>query len=187
MKYLKFWVIGVILIIGGVIVMQGQKETKVKLETTMGDIVIALDKSMPVTSGNFETLVKKGFYDGVIFHRVIPNFMIQGGDPLTKDDSKMNLWGTGGPGYTLPAEIKIKNTIGTVATARLGDQVNPEKQSSGSQFYINTADNVSLDDNYTVFGKVVSGMDVVTKIENTPTEAGDRPINAVVLESISLK
>jgi len=139
---------------------------------------------------NFLKLAKEGFYNGTKFHRVIKGFMIQGGDPLSKDDIKIDLWGTGGPGYTVPAEIKLKNTIGTVATARLGDNINPKKDSSGSQFFINTVDNPFLDNNYTVFGKIVSGMDVVTKIENAPTllpGTADRPAGAVVIESISLE
>ena len=158
------------------------------LHTNKGDIIIEFFESQtPKTVANFTKLAKEGFYDGTKFHRVIKGFMIQGGDPLSKDDSKMDLWGSGGPGYIVPAEIGVKNTRGTIATARLGDQVNPKKDSSGSQFFINTVDNAFLDGNYTVFGKVVTGMDVVTKIENTPTNAGDRPLTPAVIEKISLK
>jgi cyclophilin family peptidyl-prolyl cis-trans isomerase len=115
--------------------------------------------------------------------------MIQGGDPLSKDDSKVNLWGTGGPGYSFADELggenkNNKNDKGTIAMANSGPNTN------GSQFFINVAANNFLDDKHVVFGKVVSGMDVVTKIENTPTSLpgiADRPVNAVVLESISLR
>lgn len=168
-----------------------EKIMSATLHTSKGDIKIEFfEAQTPKTVANFLKLAKEGFYNGTKFHRVIKGFMIQGGDPLSKDDIKIDLWGTGGPGYTVPAEIKLKNTIGTVATARLGDNINPKKDSSGSQFFINTVDNPFLDNNYTVFGKIVSGMDVVTKIENAPTllpGTADRPASAVVIESISLE
>jgi len=109
--------------------------------------------------------------------------MIQGGDPLTKDDTKMAMWGTGDPGYKFADEISKdnKNNIGTIAMANSGPNTN------GSQFFINTAANNFLDTKHTVFGKVVSGMDVVTKIENVKTGEADRPVEAVVIESITLK
>ena len=111
--------------------------------------------------------------------------MIQGGDPLSKDDSKINLWGRGDPGYKFADEIGVsnKNDIGTIAMANSGPDTN------GSQFFINTAQNNFLDAKHTVFGRVVSGMEVVAKIENTPTTGApfDRPINAVVINSVTLK
>ena len=165
-----------------------KKVMQATLHTNMGDIEIEFfEQDAPKTVENFIKLAKEGFYDGVKFHRVIKDFMIQAGDPNSKDDTKMSLWGQGGPGYTVPAEIKIKHTKGTVATARLSDQVNPLKASSGSQFFINAKDNPFLDDNYTVFGKVVSGMEVVTKIENAATGANDIPLTAVVINNITLK
>jgi cyclophilin family peptidyl-prolyl cis-trans isomerase len=137
----------------------------VVLETTQGTIVIQLDeRSAPKTCANFKKLVKQGFYDGTYFHRVIPNFMIQGGDPNSKnalpgDD------GQGGPDYTIPAEIKLPHVRGAVATARLGDAQNPTKASSGSQFFIDLANLRSLDQGgYTVFGQVISGMETVDRI-----------------------
>jgi cyclophilin family peptidyl-prolyl cis-trans isomerase len=135
------------------------------LETTQGKIVIKLaDADAPKTSANFRKLVREKYYDGTSFHRVIAGFMIQGGDPNSKDKDPTND-GIGGPGYTVPAEIKLKHVRGAVATARQGDQVNPAKASSGSQFFIDVADLKSLDDGgYTVFGNVISGMDVVDKI-----------------------
>ena len=168
-----------------------KKMTKATLHTNMGDIEIEFfEQDAPKTVENFLKLAKEGFYDGVKFHRVIKDFMIQTGDPNSKDDTKMSLWGQGGPGYTVPAEIKIKHTRGTVATARLSDQVNPSKASSGSQFFINVADNAFLDGGYTVFGKVVAGMDVVDFIQNVETvEKGsaDRPVKAIIINSITLK
>lgn len=156
------------------------------LKTNLGDIEIKFySEDAPNTVGNFLSLAAENFYDGTKFHRVIKGFMIQGGDPLSKDSDPTND-GTGGPGYTIPAEIGHKNTRGTIATARLGDKVNPKKDSSGSQFYINTVNNTSLDGEYTVFGEVVNGMDVVEKIENVKTGANDRPAEDVIIESIKL-
>lgn len=127
------------------------------IHTTKGDIVCELNYTIaPLSVTNFVQLAKGGFYDGLIFHRVVPNFVIQGGDP----DGK----GTGGPGYTIPAEIALPHVQGALAWARLPDQVNPKKRSSGSQFYI-TLDKVPyLDGEYSVFGQTISGMDVVKKI-----------------------
>lgn len=137
----------------------------VVLETAQGEIVIKLHtKDAPKTSANFVKLVKQGFYDGTAFHRVIANFMIQGGDPNSKDANPAND-GVGGPGYTVPAEIKLPHLRGAVATARQGDQVNPKRESSGSQFFIDLAKLPSLDQGgYTVFGQVIKGMEAVDKI-----------------------
>jgi cyclophilin family peptidyl-prolyl cis-trans isomerase len=137
----------------------------VVLETTLGTIVIRLaDSDAPKTAANFRKLVREKFYDGTSFHRVISGFMIQGGDPNSKDKDPGND-GIGGPGYTVPAEIKLKHVRGAVATARQGDQVNPTRASSGSQFFIDVADLPSLDaGGYTVFGSVIAGMDAVDKI-----------------------
>lgn len=156
------------------------------LHTNKGDITIEFfDKQVPNTVANFIKLAKEGFYNGTKFHRVIKGFMIQGGDPLTKDDSKMDMWGTGGPGYKFPDEITSsnKNEIGTISMANSGPNTN------GSQFFINVAANNFLNSKHTVFGKVVSGMDVVKKIETTTTtgEPYNRPTTAVIIESITLK
>lgn len=128
------------------------------IHTSKGDITCQLDcKSAPLSATNFIQLVKGGFYNGLTFHRVVPNFVIQGGDPKGT--------GTGGPGYTIPAEIGLAHAQGALAWARLPDNVNPQKRSSGSQFYI-TLEKISyLDGQYTVFGNTISGMDVVKKIE----------------------
>ncbi|MDQ5954719.1 MAG: hypothetical protein QG583_647 [Patescibacteria group bacterium] len=154
------------------------------LKTNMGDIKIEfLSLQAPKTVENFTKLAGENFYNGVKFHRVIKGFMIQGGDPLTKDDTKQSAWGTGGPGYKFEDEITDTNSniIGTIAMANAGPNTN------GSQFFINTANNNFLDTKHTVFGKVVSGMDVVTKIENTPTAPGDRPITPMVINSVVLE
>lgn len=154
------------------------------LHTNMGDIKIEfLEEYAPNTVANFKTLAGENFYNGVKFHRVIKGFMIQGGDPLTKDDTKASMWGTGGPGYKFDDEITgmNSNAIGTISMANAGPNTN------GSQFFINVANNSFLNDKHTVFGKVVAGMDVVNKIENTPTMPGDRPITPVVIESITLE
>src|SRR5207244_2295044 len=125
----------------------------------------------------------EGFYSGTKFHRVIAGFMIQGGDPLSKDDSMQARWGTGGPGYQFADEIRAnnKNDIGTIAMANSGPNTN------GSQFFINVANNNFLDGKHTTFGKVTSGMDIVDKIQHTPTGENDRPLSAVSIESISLE
>jgi peptidyl-prolyl cis-trans isomerase B (cyclophilin B) len=130
------------------------------IDTDRGTVVIELYPQVaPKTVENFETLAKKGFYNGLTFHRVVPDFVVQGGDP---DGT-----GMGGPGYTVPAEIDAKehHLRGSVATARTGDQVNPTRASSGSQFYICLEPQPSLDAQYTIFGGVVSGMDVVDQIQ----------------------
>ncbi len=146
------------------------------IETKFGKMVVAFyDKDAPKTVENFKKLAKEGFYNGTIFHRVIPGFMIQGGDPLTKDPKNIGRYGTGGPGYTVEAEIKREHKRGTVATARQGDEVNPQRRSSGSQFFINVKDNDFLNGGYTVFGEVIKGMDVADKIVSQPRDSRDNP------------
>ncbi len=151
--------------------------------TTKGDIIIEFSSATPNTVGNFTKLAGEGFYNGTKFHRVIAGFMIQGGDPLTKDDSMAARWGTGGPGYQFADEISAgnRNEPGTISMANAGPNTN------GSQFFINVADNSFLDTKHTVFGKVVAGIDVVKAIETTPTAAGDRPLTAMVITSVELK
>lgn len=152
------------------------------LHTNEGDITIEFfSEQAPNTVANFMKLGKEGFYDGIKFHRIIKGFMIQGGDPLTKDDSKKALWGTGGPGYKFADELGAanRNDPGTIAMANSGPNTN------GSQFFINVAANNFLDDKHTVFGKVVAGLEVVANIENTPTDSSDRPLSPVVINSIT--
>jgi peptidylprolyl isomerase len=148
-----------------------QEQKLVRLETNMGNITIALDPAMPITAGNFETLVKKGFYDGVIFHRVINGFMLQGGDPTGT--------GMGDPGYKIRDEFgpKNRNNRGTISMANAGPNT------GGSQFFINLVDNNFLDTKHPVFGNVVEGMDVVDKIGKVKTGPGDRPVQNVTITS----
>ena len=115
-----------------------QERVKVKISTKYGDMVAELYDETPIHRDNFIKLIKEGFYDGTLFHRVIPGFMIQGGDPVSKDDTPNKNIGNGGPGYTLPAEFNPQffHKKGALAAARMGDAVNPKKESSGSQFYI---------------------------------------------------
>lgn len=158
------------------------KQMNVTFHTNKGNITLELfTDRVPNTTANFKKLAESGFYNGVKFHRVIQGFMIQGGDPLTKDDSLSDRWGTGGPGYTFADEItpENKNDVGTISMANAGPNTN------GSQFFINVKNNNFLDTKHTVFGKVISGMDVVTQIENTETDANDRPVVPVVIERIS--
>jgi peptidylprolyl isomerase len=154
---------------------------KAVLRTSMGDIELEFfDADAPKTVENFVKLVRAGFYDGTKFHRVIPSFMIQGGDPLTKDDGAMASWGTGGPGYKFGDEIHAnnRNDIGTIAMANAGPNTN------GSQFFINVASNNFLDTKHTVFGRVAKGMEVVNAIEQVKTTGSDRPVDAVTIESV---
>lgn len=154
------------------------------LTTTEGDIAIELfEADAPQTVANFVKLAKAGFYDGTKFHRVIKDFMIQGGDPLTKDDAQMARWGTGDPGYKFADEIRENNhnVAGTISMANAGPDTN------GSQFFINTADNNFLDGKHTTFGRVVGGMEVVEAIESAPTGPADRPLTPMVIERVVIE
>jgi cyclophilin family peptidyl-prolyl cis-trans isomerase len=145
------------------------KTYRATIQTGKGDIVVSLDaKAAPEHVNNFIFLSHEGFYDGLTFHRVEPGFVIQGGDPLGA--------GNGGPGYTVPGEFSLKHGEGALAMARLPDQMNPNRESSGSQFYITLAPTEFLDGQYSVFGKVETGMDVVRSIQ-----VGDT-INRIVVE-----
>ena len=152
------------------------ENTKIKLETSEGEIIIQLYSEMPVTSGNFEKLARAGFYNGVIFHRVIDGFMIQGGDPTGT--------GMGGPGYKIKDEFTRTeldaNDRGTISMANAGPNT------GGSQFFINLADNNFLDRKHPVFGKVVRGMEVVDRIAKVKTDSQDRPIKEVKIIMASI-
>ena len=181
-------VILVILILGGYFFLARDKNEEninmiAIIKTNFGDIKLELFESdAPETVENFIKLAKSGFYDGTKFHRVIKGFMIQGGDPLSKDNSLKDRWGTGGPGYTFSDEIHSNNlnNLGTISMANAGPNTN------GSQFFINVSNNNNLDAKHTVFGKVIAGMDVVGNIENTVTEGPDRPVNDVIIENIKI-
>lgn len=148
------------------------KNTIVELQTNYGNIRLEIfSMTMPITAGNFEKLVRAGFYDGIIFHRVIPKFMIQSGDPTGT--------GMGGPGYTIKDEFSNDNhnDRGTIAMANTG-----AKDSGGSQFFINLVNNNYLDTKHPVFGKVISGLEVIDNIGNVATDNSDRPLKDVIIE-----
>lgn len=185
-----------------------KKEVIVQISTEYGDIKIKLYNETPLHRDNFVKLTKEGFYNGTLFHRVIQDFMIQGGDPDSKDAKPDVMLGNGGPGYTIPAEIAshLFHKKGALAAARMGDNVNPKRESSGSQFYIvhgqkfndeqmnmmEQQRNITfteeqrdiyktiggtphLDTQYTVFGEVIEGLDVVDKIAASKTASANRP------------
>ena len=153
-----------------------QESTQVKLETNYGDIIISLYSDMPITTGNFQKLVEKGFYDGVIFHRIINGFMLQGGDPKGT--------GTGGPSYTIKDEFTHsggnKNNRGTISMANAGSNT------GGSQFFINLVNNNFLDTKHPAFGEVIEGMDIVDEIAKVETDTNDRPIDDVIIVRASV-
>ncbi|MFA5021552.1 MAG: peptidylprolyl isomerase [Patescibacteria group bacterium] len=158
--------------------------TKAIIKTNLGNITVEFfNQDAPKTVANFVKLASAGFYDGTKFHRVIKDFMIQGGDPLTKDDSLKNSWGTGGPDYRFADEINSHKLVrGSLAMANSGPDTN------GCQFFIVTAESTPwLDGKHTNFGQVVAGLDVVDKIENIKTQGPDRPISNVIIESVELK
>ncbi|HAE14009.1 MAG TPA: peptidylprolyl isomerase [Bacteroidetes bacterium] len=188
--------------------MDNQPEQIVKISTSYGDMLIKLYNETPKHRDNFIKLVKEGYYNGLLFHRVMQEFMVQGGDPDSRNAAAGARLGSGSPGYTIPAEFRkdLFHKKGALAAARQPDQVNPQKASSGSQFYIVqgkpasddelammgqrmgitfTEDQMEvyrtlggtpfLDQNYTVFGEVISGMEVIDKIAAVQTDANDRP------------
>ncbi len=199
--------------------MSTKRDTKILIKTSQGDITAILYAGTPYHSANFIKLVKSKFYDGLLFHRVIENFMIQGGDPTSKDATPGQHLGSGGPGYTVPAEITPKyfHKKGALSAARTGDQMNPTRRSSGSQFYIVTGkvytdaelDRTAqmnktvfteeqrkayttiggtpfLDGQYTVFGEVISGIDVAVAISKVKKDRSDRPETDVKIISIKI-
>ena len=185
-----------------------EKDTYVKIETSMGNIVVKLYNETPLHRDNFIKLVKEGTYDGLLFHRVIRNFMIQGGDPNSRNAKPGQMLGDGTLGYTIPAEFVpgLFHKKGALAAARQGDQVNPRKESSSCQFYIvqgekwteqrmgksftpeqmevyaNVGGTPFLDGDYTVFGEVVEGLEVIDKIASVQCGAQDRPVNDVTMK-----
>ncbi len=183
----------------------GDDHRYVMVSTDYGDMKIKLFNSTPEHRDNFIKLTEEGFYDDLLFHRIIQGFMVQGGDPDSRNASQGQRLGTGGPGYTIPAEIGEHHFKGRVAAARTPDQTNPERRSSGSQFYIVQGQNVpeqllnqnpnysdedierylrdggtpQLDAQYTVFGEVVEGLDVIDRIASVQTGPNDRPVEDV--------
>jgi cyclophilin family peptidyl-prolyl cis-trans isomerase len=156
--------------------------------TTHGTMRVKLYNKTPKHRDNFVKLVKEKYYDGIRFHRVIEGFMIQTGDPFSRDTTLASRWGQGGPSYTVPAEFvnEYWHKKGALAAARKGDMANPTKASSGSQFYIVHDENacLHLDGQYSIFGEVIEGLDVIDKIAVVPTDMYDRPYEDVIIETI---
>ncbi len=161
-----------------------EKITSATITTNKGVIEVTFGTDTPATVANFAKLAKSGFYNGTRFHRVIKDFMIQGGDPLSKDINQKGVWGTGGPGYRFPDELTGKETYsqGTLAMANAGPNTN------GSQFFIVTANpSVALPPSYTVFGKVTKGLDVALVIQDVKTDPNDRPLEDVIVEKVEVR
>ncbi len=196
------------------VVVSAPEACLILIETDMGDMLIELSDATPAHRDNFIKLAEEGFYEDLLFHRVIDGFMVQGGDPKSRGADKDKVLGSGGPGYTIDAEIRpnLAHVKGALAAARQGDAVNPQKKSSGSQFYIVHGRAVSegqltqneyrydisytdevkkqylenggtpfLDQQYTVFGQVVQGMEVIDAIAKSQTNRGDRPVEDVLM------
>lgn len=164
--------------------MEDKQYTRATITTNKGPIEITFGDKTPLTVKNFATLANAGFYSGVRFHRVIKGFMIQTGDPLSKDKANQSSWGTGGPGYKFADELagNEKYPLGTVAMANSGPNTN------GSQFFIVTANpGAPLPPSYTVFGTVTSGIETAMAIENVKTATADRPVEDVLIESITVR
>ena len=227
MKKNGFLFVILLLLFIGVLPSQGKKKEKravVRIETSCGNIRVALSDDTPLHSKNFLKLAAKGFYDGTLFHRCIKDFMIQGGDPDSRRAAKGQLLGEGDVGYTIPAEFCLPYLYhwrGALAAARESDEVNPEQNSSGCQFYIVYGKKQSpadikkvraaleekgieltsqmiddyvmrggtphLDGQYTVFGEVIEGLDVVCQILTLPTDANDRPLQDVVINRMVIE
>ena len=156
--------------------------------TTHGTMRVKLYGKTPKHRDNFVKLVKEKYYDGIRFHRVIEGFMIQTGDPFSRDTTLASRWGQGGPNYTIPAEFvnEYWHKKGALAAARKGDMANPTKASSGSQFYIVHDEYacLHLDGQYSIFGEVIEGHDIIDKIAVVPTDGYDRPLEDVIIKTI---
>ena len=156
--------------------------------TSMGTIRVKLYKDTPKHRANFIRLALTHYYDGLLFHRVVEDFVIQGGDPFTRDSTRLEEWGEGGPGYTIDPEIVPEHTHkkGALAAARRGNYANPMKESSGSQFYlVQNAENCKhLDGEYTVFGETVGGLNVIDRIAALRVDRYNRPLRRVVIMNI---
>ena len=164
------------------------QEPEFNIITNKGTMRVKLYSKTPKHRDNFIKLVKENFYDSLRFHRVIEGFMIQTGDPYSRDTAKIDLWGQGGPGYTVPAEFvnEYWHKKGALAAARRGDMANPTKASSGSQFYIVHDENacLHLDGQYTIFGEVVEGLEVIDRIATVDVDRYDRPYEDVFITAI---
>ncbi|MEE9438018.1 MAG: peptidylprolyl isomerase [Saprospiraceae bacterium] len=214
---MKFKLLAILLTIG-IITSCGEKKSYVTIETEFGNLKVELYESTPKHKDNMMKLAKEGYYKDLLFHRVIKGFMVQGGDPKSKDASPEARLGGGGPGYRIDAEIGAPHFKGTIAAARTGGAGNPEKMSSGSQFYLvhgklqtdaqldsfekskgfkynaeqrekykTIGGTPALDMEYTVYGEVVEGFDLIDKLANVPTQPGDRPVKDVKMNIVASK
>ena len=160
---------------------------KVRKEKKPQRIVIELrEDAAPQTVENFKTLIRRRYYDGMSFHRLFAHRLVQAGDPKSRH-GESDRSGTGGPGYTIPAEIRLKLDAGAVAAARLPDEINPTRASNGSQFFIAIEPMPELNGQYTVFGKVTEGLDLLDAISGIPVDSNDFPLDKVVIQSIRLQ
>ena len=163
-------------------------ELQYDIVTTHGTMRVKLYNKTPKHRDNFKKLVAEKYYDDIRFHRVIEGFMIQAGDPYSRDTSMINMWGQGGPDYTIPAEFvnEYWHKKGALAAARKGDMANPKKASSGSQFYIVHDENacLHLDGQYSIFGEVIEGLDVIDKIASVDVDRMDRPYEDVKIITV---
>ena len=164
------------------------QEPEFEVVTTHGTMKIKLYSKTPKHRDNFKKLVAEKYYDGLRFHRVIEGFMIQGGDPFSRDTALINEWGKGGPDYTIPAEFvsDYRHKKGAIAAARKGDLANPKKASSGSQFYIVQDEYgcAHLDGEYTIFGEVTEGLEVIDRVAAVATDRYSRPFEDVIIISV---
>ena len=218
-KQISFLIVIFFILINSTYSQNNEMETKVLIKTSVGDITIKLYNETEEHKNNFIKLVEQNFYDGILFHRVIEGFMVQTGDPDSKNAPAEKRLGSGGPGYTIPAEItpKFFHKKGALSAARTGDQANPTRRSSGSQFYLVTGKVYSkqqlnmyekqmhtkfteeqieayttvggtpqLDGQYSVFGEITDGLEVIEKIEKVVTDANDRPKENVKIIEMSI-
>lgn len=164
------------------------KHYEAKIETSVGDIVVKLYNDTPLHRDNFIKLARNGFYDSLLFHRSITSFMIQAGDPASKTAIANQHLGDGDVEYTIPSEIIPNNyhRAGALAAARTPDEINPERRSSGAQFYITVAPAPHLNGSYTVYGQVTSGLDVAVKISRVGTNSEDRPKKDIRIKTITI-
>jgi cyclophilin family peptidyl-prolyl cis-trans isomerase len=162
----------------------GNKMTTATIETNMGTMEFKLfEDKTPITVENFKKLANENFYDGTRFHRVIKDFMVQGGDPLSKDLTKKDLWGTGGPGYNIKDEFHIElrhDKKGILSMANAGPD------SGGSQFFITLVETPWLDNHHSVFGMLTSGKEVLDKLGNVDTDSGDKPFDDIIVKKITI-
>ncbi len=160
---------------------------KIDLNDKTRSVLIRLASAeAPQTTANFLKLVSEEFYDGLAFHRVIRDYLVQTGDPYSRNESQKHLWGTGSPGYTVPSEIGLPHRRGSVGMARLRNPSNSKKASSGSQFYIMLRDAPELDAEYTVFGEVVDGLEVLDEMASTLVDSNDNPVGRIEIKTAKL-